>query len=382
MAAGGNRKIIGILYNTNPKWMGGVIYILNAIKILNWLEEDRKPQIKLFYRKDLKRFVDEIDYPYLEAIEWEFPEIRKGYMISWLTRKNAFIEKMVKTNHLDAIFPMHDFPISSSRYRSVRQVGWYADLQHKHYPQFFTQRKLWERDLRIRFILKNCRHLVVSSQAVLDDFHRFFKMKDIQTHIFHFASVVDSFDFSGWDALRKEKGLPKEYFMVSNQFHKHKNHQVVLEALGILKERGTRPVVAFTGRMPSIDQSEYIRNLHGLIEKHNLEQQVVFLGVLSRQQQLTLMRYAQAVIQPSLFEGWSTVIEDAISLQTPVIASKLNVNQEQLGGQATFFPKKNASKLAHILSKYPSRKNFNKKIYEDYDDHVKKAAESFLQIMI
>jgi len=37
--------------------------------------------------------------------------------------------------------------------------------------------------------------------------------------------------------------------------------------------------------------------------------------VLPRDTQLSVMRHADAILQPSLFEGWSTVIEDAISLQ-------------------------------------------------------------------
>ena len=57
----------------------------------------------------------------------------------------------------------------------------------------------------------------------------------------------------------------------------------------------------------------------------------------ARAEQLLLMKYAQAVIQPSLFEGWSTVIEDAISLQVPVIASNLPVNIEQLGDRGVYF---------------------------------------------
>jgi len=62
------RLRLGIILNFSPQWMGGVIYIINVVKILNWLDEDEKPEVKLFYRSDLKRFVDEINYPYLEAI--------------------------------------------------------------------------------------------------------------------------------------------------------------------------------------------------------------------------------------------------------------------------------------------------------------------------
>lgn len=380
MAASGGRKVIGVLYNTNPKWMGGVIYILNAIKILNWLPDDQQPLIRLYYRKELKRFVDEIDYSYLEAIEWSFPDIRLGYIKSWLARKNIFIDKIIKSHHHDAIFPLKDFPVAMATHQSPKLVCWYADLQHKYYPTFFSKRTILERDARIQFILKNCSHLVLSSQSVLNDFHKFFDLKGINTPIFHFASVVDSFDFSGWEKLQSEKGLPSDYFMVSNQFHKHKNHQIILEALAILKQRGVEPTIAFTGRMPKAEHSPYIKNLHHLIEKHQLSNQVVFLGVMSRHEQLSLMRYAKAVIQPSLFEGWSTVIEDAISLQTPVIASSLKVNQEQLGSWAPYFDPAKPEELADLMEQQDDRKDFDKVIYEPYDQRIQKAAESFISI--
>lgn len=379
MATQGNRKVIAIPYNINPNWMGGVIYVLNTIKILNWLEDSDKPIVRLFYRKELKRFVLELNYPYLEAEETEFPEIKKAYIQSWFSGENKFLEPILQKD-TSAVFPLQDYPISYIKYPEVRLVSWYADLQHKYYPEFFTKRKLLEREARLKLMLKNTNHLVLSSEAVRADFEKFYDISQIRTHIYHFASVIDDFNFFGWDEVRKEKGLPEEYFMVSNQFHRHKNHKAVLEALGILKARGLKPVVAFTGRMPDLQQSDYIRNLHGLIAEHQLEKQVVFLGVLSRHEQLTLMRYAKAVIQPSLFEGWSTVIEDAISLQTPVIASNLKVNQEQLGHWAPYFDPHRPEDLTDLMEQQAERKDLDAQIYEPYDQRMKRAAESFMSI--
>ena len=38
-----------------------------------------------------------------------------------------------------------------------------------------------------------------------------------------------------------------------------------------------------------------------------------------------------AVAQPSLFEGWSTIVEDAKTLGKPIFVSDLPVHREQLG---------------------------------------------------
>ena len=62
------RLKIGILFNFNPNWMGGIVYIINLIKTLEFLDDDDKPEIILFYRSDLKKFVDEINYKYLNPV--------------------------------------------------------------------------------------------------------------------------------------------------------------------------------------------------------------------------------------------------------------------------------------------------------------------------
>jgi len=374
-----NRKMkLGIIFNFNPSWMGGIIYILNLIRTLNFLDDNEKPEIVLFYRQDLKRFVDQVQYPYLETVEWEFPSVYRGYFRSWITGKNVFVDKILKYKSLDGLYPLHDFPVHSLC--STRLVCWYADLQHKHYPGFFRKRKLLERSTRIRFILRNADHLVLSSSAVRDDFNRFFKIRDrMKVHIFHFVSVID--DLSGLEiqSVREQYGLPQKYFMISNQFHKHKNHKVLLLALAKLKQIGSEVHLAMTGRFPAASHSPYMKELHELINQHNLQSQINMLGIIPRKEQLLLMKHSQAVIQPSLFEGWSTVIEDAMSLQVPVIASNIPVNIEQLGEKGKYFNPHNEDELAAILANYPAREN-EVLLYEDYKTRVRSAAREFIRI--
>ncbi len=372
------RKKIGIIFNFRSVWMGGIIYILNLIRMLDLLDDNEKPEITVFYNSDLKKFLDEIKYPYFSSMEWEFPPIMSGYIKSWLTGKNVFINRILVENELDGLYPMHDYPVRMTS--ETRLVSWYADLQHKYYPEFFPRRKIMERTARIKFILRNTNDLVVSSMAVANDFKKFFKIrKDLNIHVFHFVSVIN--DLSGLDIakLKVKYGLPEEYYMISNQFHRHKNHRVLLQAMAILKKSGKTLNYAFTGRFPSETHSPYLKDLHDIIEHNNLGDQIYFLGIIPRVEQLLLMKHSKAVIQPSLFEGWSTVIEDSISLQVPVIASNLPVNIEQLGDRGVYFDPQDPSALASILIDYPDR-NPDDVFYEDYNQRVKKAAQTFMNI--
>jgi glycosyltransferase involved in cell wall biosynthesis len=372
------RLKLGIIFNFNPKWMGGIIYVLNLIKTLNVLDEQEKPEIILFYRPELKGVTDQIKYPYLQTVEWNFSDIYMGYLRSWVSQSNVFISDIIDRYNLDGLYPLHDYPV---RTRSkTKLVCWYADLQHKYYPEFFSKRKIFERTQRINFILRNSNDLVVSSQAVADDFIRFFYIRDeLRLHIFHFVSVIDDFSELNIEEVRKKYNLPVKYFMISNQFHKHKNHKVLLKALVDL--HGERPDIhlAMTGRFPDSSHSPYMKELHSIILEHNLSSQISFLGIIPRNEQLLLMKHSQAVIQPSLFEGWSTVIEDAISLQTPVIASSLPVNIEQLGSAGIYFEPHDSERLADILYKFPDR-DLKDLFYPDYEWRIKEAAKVFLQI--
>ena len=314
----------------------------------------------------------------MNLIEWDFPPVYQGYIKSWILRKNVFVESILKNYNLDGLYPLQDYPLRAVT--DTKIVSWYADLQHKYYPEFFTKRKIIERNVRIKFMLRNSQHLVVSSQAVADDFKRFFRLRDkMKIHVFHFASVIEDFEGLDIGEVRKKYNVPEDYFMISNQFHKHKNHRVLLQSMALLKQDGKEIHMAMTGRLPDASHSSYMKELHSIIADNNLKPHISLLGVIPRNEQLLLMKHSRAVIQPSLFEGWSTVIEDAISLQVPVIAANIAVNIEQLGSKGNYFDPHNDAELAEIISNFPDR-NLGMIIYDDYYERMKKAATTFINI--
>lgn len=373
-----DRFKLGLLFNFNPKWTGGIIYLLNAIRILNFLEDKDKPTVVVLYNPALKKYVDEIDYPYLELVPHSFSSIYKGYVDSILKNKNTFVHDLVINHKLDAIFPMHDYPVKSKL--EAKLVSWYADLQHMYYPQFFTKRKRLERNARIKLILRNSKDLVVSSQAVKDDFLKFFNVpKKLNIHIYHFVSIIEALPDMGFGEIRSKYDLPEHFYMISNQFHKHKNHKVVFEAVAELKKKGIEVSIGITGRFPDEPDSPYMQELHDIINKNDLKQSIKFLGLIPRGDQLLLMKYCKAILQPSLFEGWSTVIEDAKSLQVPVIAANLNVNIEQLQETGTYFEPHNVAQLVSILENYPDR-DYSRQLYDSYESRMRNAAYELLSV--
>ena len=144
--------------------------------------------------------------------------------------------------------------------------------------------------------------------------------------------------------------MPDRFFLVSNQFWKHKDHAVIIEALAILKQRHICPTIVCTGTLSDYRNPHYFNQLLKRIDELKLQKQFIILGVIPRLNQIQLMRRCLAVIQPSLFEGWSSVIEDARSLGKPVIASNFPVHIEQNAPNSYFFECGNAEALAELIS--------------------------------
>lgn len=373
-----NRLKLGLVFNFHPSWMGGIIYLLNLVKTLDFLDDEKKPEIIVFYRPDLEEQVQGISYPYLSLHKWNFPPVWKGSLRSWLKGRNVFYDGLIRTEKVDVLYPAWDFPVRNRG--EVKIIAWYADLQHKYYPEFFSKQNILQRNIRLKLMLRNADDLVVSSEAVKQDFHRFYRVrKDMNMPVYHFVSILDPLSDEIFGDIRKKYDLPEDYFLVSNQFHKHKNHRVVLQAMAEMKRKGKIIHMAITGKFPSASDSPYLAELHELIEKNGLEGQISMLGVIPRTEQLLIMKHARAVVQPSLFEGWSTVIEDAKSLQVPVIAAALPVNKEQLEEKGTYFDPHDPEQLGSLLMSYPER-DLGSEPYTAYPVRVKEAAERLLTI--
>ena len=376
-----SRSRIGIIFNFRKGWMGGLIYIVNLVNALNFLHDDEKPEIVVFHTAELEELTKEMKYSYLKKVSWTFPDIYKGYFKTYFTRRNAFYQDLIDHYQLDGIYPANDQPLASSskQCKKTKMVAWIPDLQHKFYPQFLDKKRFFLRELRIKIILRNVKHLVVSSHDVESHFRKFYHIrKDLKIHVLQFVSIINNFSFEGIQDLCIRYSIPKEYFMVSNQFINHKNHFVILEALVLLKAKGIKVYFIFTGKMEFKQNQEYIKKIRAFVADNGIQDAISFLDVIPRQDQLCLMKHSKAIVQPSLFEGWSTVIEDAISLQVPVIASDLDVNIEQLGDAGTFFKSQDAEQLANLLSTYPNHDGSD--IYEKYDDRIAKYGKKFLQI--
>lgn len=373
------RKRIGIIYRMNKGWMGGTYYILNLIAALNTLPDEEKPCIVVLCKKEDFDYVREYSgYPYLEY----GGRLRRSFIVSVLNRlfhviigKRPFRHPAKKIN-VSLCFP---FPIHYNTGGYV-PLAWIPDFQEKHNPCFFSRKEIVNRDTAIKTAVESGVPILFSSRNALDDFNRFYAGAKNRTFVMRFAVTLPDRDVANdEETLAKYKADEFPYLFCANQFWQHKNHLNLFKAVKELKDRGMRMRLYCSGNTKDYRTPDYFPMLQRYIKDNGLEDYIDILGFMDRGEQLCMMAHSRAIVQPSLFEGWSTVVEDAKALHKHVILSDIPLHREQLKDNVSFFspdkPEELADRMEEVIRMSPIMSEY------DYNDNVKEYGRCFMRIV-
>lgn len=347
------RKKIGLVCDFSSTWTGGQYYIFNIINALNSLPQHEKPVLVIFYSPlNAKQEIANLQYPFCRFLPVSKPRsltLRLYDRICRLfTGRPSGIRPKYHRSAVDFIFPVTSVNEKSSLSK-LKCVYWIPDLQHKFLPQFFVEDEIKARDSIFSDIAASAALLVLSSYSAKKDFLKFYPEHRCTVRVLQFATVLPPYQHLELKALLAKYSLIHPYFIAPNQFWVHKNHKLVINAAKLLLECGRPFQVVFTGKEDDYRHPGHAEKLKNYVAESGLSSQILFLGFINRDEQLKLMANALAVIQPSLFEGWSTVIEDAKSMNQRILASDLDVHREQCGDQARYFNPADPAELCSLM---------------------------------
>ena len=217
-------------------------------------------------------------------------------------------------------------------------IAWFPDLQHRRLPQLFSPAARWRREIGFRAQIASGRTIMLSSESALRDCLRFYPGLENPTSVVRFAAQpAPEFLTANPPEIIASYGLPSKYFYLPNQFWRHKNHQVVIDALTILRKRGVDIVVAASGSKVDPRDPGYFHGIMREVEQRGLAGNFRYLGMIPLPHVYALLRAAIALINPSRLEGWSTTVEEAKSFGAPMLLSDIDVHREQAAGAARYF---------------------------------------------
>lgn len=334
-------------------WSGGYNYLRNTLRLIRSRLDGEITALVFLTPAEAAAHGDELAALARGGVHTEpaFVGAGRGQRLarSLVRGADPAIARLVRRERVDVLVEHASF---FGRQSGVPVLAWIPDFQHRHMPHMFERPQWWRRELGFRMQIAAGRRIMVSSESARADLERFYPAARGRAAVVRFAVDIEPAAFIGRGAeLRAAYGLPERFFFLPNQFWRHKNHRVIVDALARLKAAGgldAMPPVVLTGQPKDIRYPGHFEALMADVTAVGIGSHFRYLGLVPFEHVLALNASAIAMINPSLFEGWSTPIEEAKAFGTPLVLSDLPIHREQ-APDATFFGAEDADAAARAL---------------------------------
>lgn len=347
----------------------------------------------VFYKEYLEAFKEyskgvnqtillENQFPAKYSLEW-----LKDGMRSRIQGKDFVhakrINQTLHEHEIHSIFGVFPMPLLE-----VPWVTWIQDFQHFWLPDFFAEEECQKRDVTYKFLAKEAHSVILSSETAAMDFKKLYPDHSSKSRVMRFVANIPDYVYKNSpNFICTEYGLPEKFLYVPNQFWIHKNHKILFKAIQIAKEKHTDLCVVISGNTNDFRYPQYFSELLQYASKLKIRNNIAILGLVPREHFYYLFRQAIALINPSLFEGWSTSVEEAKSLGKPIILSDLDVHIEQAPPHARYFIKDDPQSLSDSLCDYWSQyqpgpnNNLEERSRDLLPIRIREYGETFVSIM-
>jgi glycosyltransferase involved in cell wall biosynthesis len=240
------------------------------------------------------------------------------------------------------------FPFQHFELTGIPSIYNPHDLQHRHYPEFFTSAEVARRDVLHAVACRSSAAVAAESFAAREDIIQQYRTPEEKVvaiprgapTIFYRNPVPEDLE-----AIRHGYALPPHFMLYPAQYWPHKNHVRLLKSLANLRDKhGIIANLVCTGRR-SHDWPRVREQTRAL----RLDGQVQFLGFVEPGHLRALYRLADFLIFPSLFEGGGFPILEAFQEGTPVACSTATSLPEYGGDAVLLFDPDSTEDMAEAV---------------------------------
>lgn len=217
------------------------------------------------------------------------------------------------------------------------------DLQHRTHPWFpeLSKEKYWQdTDEYYKKHLPRALGVITGTKQGRDEINQFYGVDKRNIYLIpHVISKLPDLDTS--DA----RILPAGSYLYPANFWAHKNHNLIIQAVKILKNsRGLTVNVTFIG-----DDKGNLSYIKNRIEENGLANQIKCLGFVSSEVKAKIYSLSKGLIYASFSGPENLPPLEAFSAGIPVIYSEFPGAKEQLGDLPFYFDPLNPLSLAQAI---------------------------------
>ncbi|MGO9648848.1 MAG: glycosyltransferase [Terriglobales bacterium] len=371
-------------------WLGGATYVHNLIRALVRLPDEERPRITLFCqnRFDLYEEVLSLVDKVVRYRTWpadvlgnrvltRVAQVSKGFVSA-----NCFgdslpeLSRAVRKERVDCVFP-----VCESHAALPNPIDWIPDVQHCLLPENFPwfTRRIRDRKFAAQ-LNRSGGHVVFSSRSALSSAIGVYGVPRATTHILRFVTVPEASWYGDPAPVMARHKIPARFFIVCDQFWIHKDHATAFRAVAKLAREGRKIHLVCTGPVTDHHHPGYVGRLKAEIRQLGIESQVQILGTLPRPDQMALVRASQAVVQPSQFEGWSSIVEEAKAFGKAVILTDHPVHQEQAAANFFYFRAGDFADCARAIGEFSEKQTTEPFEPKSHDIRMADFARTFMGI--
>lgn len=256
------------------------------------------------------------------------------------------------------------------------------DLQHLHFPGFFSKAELEEREALYRESVSRAKHIVCISEYTRQDVHKHYGIsleKMSAVWVIPTKRAWFSLPEKILHTLLSGMNINESFFFFPAHGWPHKNHKNLVKAFQmILPELPTEVKLVFTGRPFPDDHPAAV-----LIADYGLQNRIIHLGYRSPIEVRALLQSCLALVFPSLFEGFGIPVAEAIIARKPVLCSNTSSLPEVAGDAAITFNPEDPNEIAKCLLRLANDEMLRKELSEASANrrHVFSARKSAVQTL-
>lgn len=219
------------------------------------------------------------------------------------------------------------------------------DLQHRHYPAYFSQAELDNREKWWRASANRADALIAASHYVRDDLQTQWQIDAAKIFVTPDPFQAGFFSLPSPEELgllKKRMSLPDCFFFYPAAAWPHKNHERLCRAFLAANIPGAQLILTGGGYAES--------PLPALIHSLGATDTIRHLGHVSQADLVGLYHLATAMIFPSQYESWSIPIMEAMACGCPVASSNVTSLPEEVRDAGILFPPNNIRAMAAAMS--------------------------------
>lgn len=183
----------------------------------------------------------------------------------------------------------------------------------------------------------NATEIITDSAVSASEIRRFLAVDDDRLHVVHLAGVS-----SATTAPRRHPDPAAPMILASGNRRPHKNWDGLIRALALV-DVSVRPRLVITG-------SHGNDPLQAVVDELDLRRWVDLRGWVDSSELEELQSTATAFAMPSLLEGFSLTVLEAMGAGVPVILSDIEVHREVGGDAARFFDPRDPASMARAIT--------------------------------